>query len=119
MIEYPPVAGEFETVAKLLEGYSIARFGDGEFKLIDGQGYFREPANEKLSAELLEVLQRPAANCLVAIPTMDPRGAKYDGWIRHQARFARIIVSVSSALSVVKYYSAFVTRPDSAPWINC
>ncbi len=117
---YPSVAGEFETVTELSRGKSIARFGDGEFKLIDGKEYLREPANEKLGAELLEVLQRPAANCLVGIPTMDAAGPKYQNWLRHKARFAKLIAegpSVESQSST--YYSAFITRPDSAPWINC
>jgi len=133
-VEYPQVTGEFETVEELLRGKSLARFGDGELKLMDGQGYFREPKNEKLGAELLEVLQRPAANCLVGIPTMDFNGPKYENWIRHRDRFAKLLAQgpsvESKALSsesdlgpqsstLNAYYSAFITRPDSAPWINC
>lgn len=112
IVKYPSVHGEFETLAALLGGKSIARFGDGEFKLIDGAGYFREPGSPKLSAELLAVLQSPAANCLVGVPTMDPRGPKYEGWIRHRDRFAKLLNAKRA------HYSAFITRPDSAPWIN-
>lgn len=27
--KYPPVVGEFETLEKIKEGFSIARYGDG------------------------------------------------------------------------------------------
>jgi len=120
-VEYPQVIGEFQTVEELLRGKSLARFGDGEFKLIDGKAYLREPASEKLAAELLDVLQRPAANCLVGIPTMDLNGPKYENWMRHRDRFAKIIHHEGhEGRSEVRpvYYSAFITRPDSAPWIN-
>ena len=51
---------------------------------------------------------------------MDHNGPKYDylddnrrsGWHRHEARFAKLLNPA------VQYYSAFITRPDSAPWIN-
>ena len=42
VIEYPPVAGEFETVRKLYKGRSIARFGDGEVKVMERHVYTRE-----------------------------------------------------------------------------
>jgi hypothetical protein len=107
------VRGEFETIDAVLSGKSLARFGDGELKLMDGKGYLREPGSIELARELLDILQRPAANCLVGIPTMDPKGPKYLNWCRHADRFAKILRP-----ECVTYYSAFVTRPDSAPWIN-
>lgn len=110
---YPQVIGEFETIAAILTGKSIARFGDGELKLMDGKGYLREPECKKLGDELLSILQQPDPKCIVGIPTMDPTGPKYEGWIRHEKRFARLLNPE------VQYYSAFITRPDSAPRINC
>jgi hypothetical protein len=109
---YPAVAGEFETIDKILEGYSISRSGDGEAKVMSGAGYSREPANRKLTAELLAVFQSPHPKCLIGVPTMDPRGPKYENWLRHEQRF------ISLMLGVEQYYSAFITRPDSAPWIS-
>src|SRR5689334_4909417 len=79
---------------------------------MDAEGYFREPANKRLGGELLKVLRRPALNCLVGIPTMDRAGSKYANWMRHRDRFAKLLNAK------LKYYSAFITRPDSAPWIN-
>ena len=109
---YPQVIGEFATVRKLREGFSIARYGDGEFKMADGEGYRREKANPALARELLSILHKPKEECLVGIPTMDKSGAKYENWSRHKKRFTAM-VSKS-----VQYYSSFITRPDSAPWIN-
>jgi hypothetical protein len=109
---YPSVVGEFATLDELLRGKSIARLGDGELKLIDGKGYFRELANELLGAELLSIVREPDESCLVGIPTWDPNGPKYENWMRHFDRFQKILSPD------VQYYSAFITRPDSAPWIN-
>ncbi len=110
---YPDVMGEQATVDACLTGKSLARLGDGELKIIYGQGYSREPPNIYLSAELRNVVLRPHADCLVGIPTMDPKGAKYQNWLRHRPRFSRLLDG-----SAVQYYSAFVTRPDSSPWIR-
>jgi hypothetical protein len=111
-VSYPKVFGEFATIRKLLDGFSIARFGDGEFKMADGQGYRREEANPVLARELKTILATPSATCVVGIPTMDLAGAKIHNWLRHVVRF-RMMVSDD-----VKYYSAFISRPDSAQWIN-
>lgn len=107
---YPRVAGEFDTVRKLLKGYSIARFGDGELKILDGYGYSREVSNGKLSAEMRMLLMMPSDQCLVGIPTMDPAGPKYQNWLRHRDRFCRYVDRKDGT----RYYSAFITRPDSA-----
>lgn len=109
---WPTVLGEFETIERVLQGWSLSRFGDGELKIMHGAGYVRESANEQLTAELRETFARPSTRCLVAIPTLDPAGPKYDNWTRHQARFELLLDPVRV------YGSAFVTRPDSAPWIN-
>lgn len=110
---YPAVAGEFETIDKVLAGYSLGRYGDGELKVLYGAGYSREPKNARLTEELRNAFLNPHPRCLVGIPTMDPRGPKYQNWTRHAARFNAIAVPEHA------YVSAFVTRPDSAPWISC
>lgn len=110
--EYPKVKSEFAAVSMLLNGYSIARFGDGELKMLNGGEYAREPASMAMAIELLDALQRPHARCLPAIPTMDLKGPKGQNWQRHRERFQKVLVED------VSYYSAFISRPDSAPWIN-
>lgn len=109
---YPSVADEFETVAQVRRGFSLARFGDGELKMSEGNGYRRQHGSQKLADELTAVLRNPARNCIVGIPTMDPRGPKILNWERHKPRFARQLNQY------MRYYSAFVSRPDSAPWIE-
>ena len=107
---YPRVKGEFDTVRRLLKGASIARFGDGELKILEGAGYSREVSNGKLTAEMRMVAAAPNEGCLIAIPTMDPAGPKYRNWLRHEARFCKYFEHGDGE----KYYSAFITRPDSA-----
>lgn len=111
---YPPIKGEFATIAKLIEGgYSLARFGDGELKMAYGAGYVRQAGSAQLASELRRILVSPPPKCLVGIPTMDPAGPKYENWLRHRERFEPLLAKD------VTYFSAFVTRPDSAPWIEC
>lgn len=112
MRAYPVVADEYETIAAVAKGNNLARFGDGEAKLAYGFGYSREPGSAKLAEELKCIIASPQPGCLVGIPTMDQRGPKYENWTRHAARF-RGLIDFDLA-----YYSAFVTRPDSAPWID-
>lgn len=111
-MRYPLVLNEFSTIDAVASGMSIARFGDGELKVVYGYGYVREEPNTKLTQEIREVLLNPHPTCLIAIPTMDPAGPKYENWIRHQRRFSRVL----SPKRV--YMSAFISRPDSSPWIN-
>ncbi len=111
---YPVVADEFATLRKLAKGKSIARFGDGELKLLEGGEYVREPRNHALTYELRMVVKRRNPDCLVAIPTMDPSGPKASNWSRHEARFCRYFWEGDGR----RYYSAFISRPDSAPAIE-
>jgi len=113
---WPNVVGEFETVKKLAEGYSISRHGDGEFKLLDGKSHTRLHwiENPKLTEELRHCITKPNAGCLIGIPTMDPKGDKYENWKRHKIRFAKWLNTRT------KYYSAFISRPDcGTAWMEC
>lgn len=111
-MNYPEVVGEVDTIAELQRGSSIARFGDGEFKLIVGEGYVREPANFRLAKELKRVVKNPHPSCIVGLPRLDEKGPKNDNWT---ARIHRYIPFLRESQT---YYSAFISRPDSAPWIN-
>lgn len=107
---FPRVASEFATVRKLLKGKSIARFGDGELKILEGKGYSREESNPALTKEMRALVELPHEDCLLAIPTMHQKGPKYVNWLRHEVRFCRYFRRDDSR----RYYSAFITRPDSA-----
>ena len=112
-VSYPKVISEIDTVRMLQAGYSISRFGDGEFKMMDGAGYVREPPNKNLAHEMREILRKPPETLLRAIPTMDPAGPKYPTWKKHRERFSGMLRGSKGA-----FYSAFISRPDSAPWIR-
>ncbi|KAA5634667.1 DUF1792 domain-containing protein, partial [Pseudomonas aeruginosa] len=48
--------------------YSISRYGDGEFKLIDGQNLMFQKYDENLAKRLKEILISNEKNHLVCIP---------------------------------------------------
>ena len=117
MLEYPPVAGEFETIRKLLDGFSIARFGDGELKVMDKHVYVRESLPvPKLAEALKRIAQAPLARCLIGIPTLDPAGDRYENWDHYyRHRLLRYFHSKTG----VTYWSAFITRPDcGTQWLD-
>lgn len=106
------VAPEFTTIHSALLGMSLSRFGDGEMKMAMGAGYVREPGSPKLAKELSKILLRPHKKCLPCIPTFDITGPKGQNWQRHKRRFEALVDPERT------YGSAFISRPDSAPWIN-
>ena len=115
MNKWPTVVGEFETVKKIKKGFSIARFGDGEFKIMDGHGYVRMRwiPNPNLTEELRQLMAKPNDSCLIGIPTMDPLGNKYEKWKRYIPRFSKWLRPGE------KYYSAFISRPDcGTAWLE-
>ena len=111
LMQYPHVIGEVETIAKIKEGYSIARYGDGEFGAMKGNGYTREPPSQALAKELRRVITSPAKQTLIGIPTMDKRGDKYENWIRH-TRY------VDHLQPDTVYYSSLISRPDCGAWMR-
>lgn len=108
---WPTVLDEVQTIRHLADGWSLARFGDGENALMRGAEYRREPRNPHLAEELCTILATPDPRCLVGIPSMNPRSPKHRNWLKRQAAFLPFLSPY------VAYGSAFVTRPDSAPWI--
>lgn len=111
MNKYPTsVLGEVDTLRRVLAGESIARYGDGELKMAEhNAGIKSQPAHPALSERLRGILQESGA-CLVGIPNIYSKTPKIDFW----GKYARYC----SLLSDRPYVSSFITRPDSAPWIN-
>jgi hypothetical protein len=109
-VTYPRVLSEFDTVRRLLKGLSIARFGDGELKILGGKGYSREAPNSRLTDEMRTLVDSTHEDCMIGIPTMDPAGPKYMNWLRHEARFIRYFRKGDGH----RYGSAFISRADSA-----
>jgi hypothetical protein len=109
--QWPTVADERSTLETLLQGWSLARFGDGEFKSAYGREQSWQPPSAALAAELREVLWNPAPRCAVGIPTMDERGPKIALWRRLEPKMLPLLNAG------IPYGSAFIGRPDHAPWI--
>jgi hypothetical protein len=104
--------GELETLQLVLKGHSIGRYGDGEFAHVRGKKNVSQIADPKLTRELKALLVDPPKGFIVGIPTMDPAGPKYRNWHAYEAGYARFLNPK------VRYGSAFISRPDSAPHID-
>lgn len=108
---YPEVVDEFETLRLVAGGKSIARFGDGEFNLARGGNCVSQVGSKEIRNELRDVLNTDSKECLIGIPRLDKRGPKNVNW-------SKLAPIYEGFLKPHKpYYSAFITRPDSAPWI--
>lgn len=106
---YPDVLGESQTLDRVLAGESIARYGDGELKMCRGAGIKSQVAHPELSKRLSEILV-DSGDCMVGIPNIHSKTPKSDFWGKHMI-YSRLLVER-------EYVSSFITRPDSAPWIN-
>lgn len=111
---YPQVIDEETTLRMVAEGQSIARYGDGELRLAtDGTCISQREAPEKLRQELRDVLKKPIKNLQVGIPNVFSKTPKHASWLRYAApKFCDLYRGRPL------YCSSFITRPDSAPWID-
>lgn len=109
MQSYPHVRGETETLGRVLAGASIARYGDGEFKLCRGGSIKSQIYHDGIAARLRAILQASGA-CMVGIPNILSATPKAAFWQKY-TESARL-------LAPRPYASSFITRPDSAPWID-
>lgn len=109
-MKYPSVLGELETLKLVASGRSIARYGDGELKLASGAGGIKSQIGDpRLAVRLREILI-DSGDCLVGIPNIRSDTPKADFWGRFMA--------YGGMLGHRTYVSSFITRPDSAPWID-
>lgn len=106
------VHDEYATLRKLGEGFSIARFGDGEAKLMRGASAMREVKNPKLAAELIDVAQNPHERCLIGVLRDSPESPKNASLMRHAPELWRYLDPEK------EYYSAHISRADHAPWME-
>ena len=118
MIPYPRVTGELETLRQVVAGRSIARYGDGEFKMaVGGVGIKSQHADDGLSSRLDDILRHPG-KCLIGIPNIHEvvtNDQSSDQKVQFWAPFVRFAIRLNPD---VPYVSSFISRPDSAPWIN-
>lgn len=107
--KYPLVVGESETLDLVCAGASLARYGDGEFALARGSGIKSQAFDPTLSFRLREILE-DSDRCLVGIPNIRAATPKAAYWRRYEP--------AAEMLTDRPYVSSFITRPDSAPWID-
>lgn len=105
------VISEAETIVRCLT-HSIARFGDGELRLAVGGNAISQHADKRLAAELRTILRNDVPGLLVGLPNFE-RTPRQDVWTKYRkGKYAALYASGR------QYASSFVTRPDSAPWID-
>lgn len=106
---YPKVIDEAATLAAA-QTNSLARFGDGELSLALGGDCISQARDATLALELKVILRNTARDLLVGIPNVEsktkPAWAKY-GAAKYVALYGQGV-----------FGSSFITRPDSAPWID-
>lgn len=108
------VLDEHETMRRVRdERLSLARFGDGEIKLCRGGSCKTQTADPVLAKRLRNILKADEPRCLVAVPNIWGARETKPFW-----RSYRDGVNAQFYRPGAVYGSSFVSRPDSAPWIN-
>lgn len=112
-MKYPKVMSEGDTLAWALDGGNLARFGDGELKLALGHDCISQVRDEKLSKELRVMLKGPVRwGGIVCIPNVYAKGTK-PAWQEYGSPKYTALYNDG-----MTYGSSFISRPDSAPWID-
>lgn len=109
---YPDVLDELSTMRRVVAGASLARYGDGEFKMCNGRSSLKcQQALPTLAIRLQAILQ-DAGSCMVGIPNLRSATPKAAFWAPY------LDLAPTYLNPAKRYVSAFVTRPDSAPWVD-
>lgn len=105
------VRSESDTL-NLCQTNSIARFGDGELRVAIGGSAISQRADGQLARELVAILRIEQPGLLAGVPNFDATPRR-DVWAKYRTgRYASLFVPRRT------YASSFITRPDSAPWID-
>ena len=96
---------EYETLS-VMRTHSLARFGDGELKLMYGEDSLSQVWNQDIQDELWDIVINHSA--LLAMPYVHPESPRKDYW--------KEFLETHSVEG--DYYSSFITRFDEAPWLD-
>lgn len=107
---YPRVMTEIETLTWASEGYSLARYGDGELKIASGRSAKSQEYVSILSIMLRDCLKKKLPSLIPCIPNIDRPGPKDAFWKEYKSQNYTKFYDAKRV-----YGSAFVTRPDSSP----
>lgn len=110
MSAYPAVLSEDETLDAALAGRSLARYGDGELRIILGGDCVSQVRDPKLAREMADILATRNGPALPCIPNV--LASKREGWRTY------LDPKFTALYRGGPYGSSFITRPDSAPWID-
>lgn len=103
---------EEETLQSAAHGVSLSRFGDGELRVaLGGTCYGHREKAPKAVHELRTILLSGASGLLVCLPRYGV-GPNKPNWDRYATRDYLKLYGRQT------FGSAFVSRPDSAPWID-
>lgn len=114
-MKYPHVLSEHQTMFEAVhKRMSIARVGDGELRLAleQGKSISQDPC-QALAKELRALLKGPT-HSLVCIPNAQAPNRKPVMWGPTRYSAPEYVSLYGDHI----YGSSFVTRPDSAPWID-
>lgn len=107
------IMSEWDTLKAAVDGKSLARSGDGEWKIIQGHSAKSQEYDKRLAAIMRECFTQPSDKVLACVPTFDKNGPKWRSfWRMWEPRF-RALMNPS-----MTYGSSLITRPDSAPHID-
>lgn len=109
-MKFPKCLSEAETLERAIAGESLSRFGDGEFSIALGGNCVSQKGDKSLAAEMRGILEHAPKGCLPCLP--DPYGGspKKANWQKFE--------NANLTLGNQQFGSAFISRPDSAPWID-
>lgn len=122
---------ELETIKKLQQGYSISRFGDGEFRLINGKSIIYQDIDTQMSNKLINILSQKnlPTKLLVGIPPFYqnkesffcPKRVTSKKVINYWRKYLRHrdSINVCKIMDDNKdYYSSFISRIESFSYNN-
>lgn len=112
MLIYPHVIPELQTLQLVAEGRSLSRYGDGEFTMAEGRSIINQHRGDSSICRRLRGILHGDSPCLVGIPNIHSKTPKAQFWAKYLQRGAALLHPD------VRYGSSFVSRPDSAPWID-
>jgi len=110
----PEIMNALETVERLCgSGLSVARFGDGEFHLIDGGKAWFQASDKVLGERLKEVLDSESEDLLIGIPDVYSARARKSLIFKSRMFWLNLLFYRKSALEIKNnktYCDALATR---------
>jgi glycosyltransferase family protein len=112
MFEDKNLHSMLDTLKQVKQGKSLARYGDGEITLMDGDGIDFQAANSNLAEELHEILTKKNDAIVVCLPTILKacNQIEENWWLKFwYVRWADLKFKLNREM---KYGHSMVTRPD-------